>query len=89
MYICIASSTAPSAAARRAEGRLLLQDAIEGMEPSDREILSLRHFEQLTNREAAEELGIEIAAASKRYLRALAKLRRILESVPGLGEATK
>jgi len=77
-------ATAPSRAARRAEARQFLHEAIEGMDAAEREILALRHFEQLTCSEAAFELGIESAAASKRYVRALAKLRTILESVSGL-----
>jgi RNA polymerase sigma-70 factor (ECF subfamily) len=53
------------------------------MEPLDREILSLRHYEELTNREAAGELGITEAAASKRYVRALRRLRSVLVTLPG------
>ena len=52
----------------------------------DREILALRHFEELTNSEAAEELGIQPKAASIRYVRALARLRQILSERPGLLE---
>ena len=78
--------TAPSLAARRAEARILLQQALDGMDPADREILSLRHFEQLSNGEAAAELGLDESAASKRYTRALRKLRRILDVVPGMRE---
>ena len=54
------------------------------MDPIDREILALRHLEELSNREAALELGIEEKAASKRYVRALRRLRDILAAVPGL-----
>ena len=49
----------------------------------DREILALRHIEQLTNAEAARVLGIKEAAAGKRYLRALERLRDILRQMPG------
>ena len=54
------------------------------MDPIDREILALRHLEELSNREASLELGIEEKAASKRYVRALRRLRDILAAVPGL-----
>lgn len=70
--------TSPTRAAVKAETRLALQQALGEMEEIDREILSLRHFEHLSNQEAAEELGIEPAAASKRYLRALKRLKKIL-----------
>ena len=49
------------------------------MEPLDRELLVLRHFERLTNREAAVELGIGADSASRRYIRAIRELRELLE----------
>ena len=48
------------------------------MEELDREVLALRHFEQLTNREIATVLGIDTSAASKRYVRALKRLQQLL-----------
>ena len=60
-----------------------LQEVVDGLEPLDREILALRHYEELTNQEAAEELGITPAAASKRYIRALERLKTALAKVPG------
>ncbi len=75
--------TGPSEAAARAELRLRLEEALNAMDPVDREILALRHFEQLTNVEAAKELGVDAAAASKRYVRALRRLRGVLEGVGG------
>ena len=71
--------TSPSNAAVRAERMLKLQEALYSMEPIDREILALRHFEDLTRAESAQELGIEESAAGKRYLRALKRLRQILD----------
>jgi RNA polymerase sigma-70 factor (ECF subfamily) len=56
------------------------------MDALDREVLALRHFEELSNGETAEILGIQPAAASKRYVRALARLKQILETLPGMGE---
>ena len=51
------------------------------MDPTDREVLALRHFEQLTNIEVAQVLGIEPSAASKRYLRR-GRLQEILAARP-------
>ena len=77
----------PSEAALRAELKLRLQEALNLMDPLDREALVLRHFEQLTTAEAARILGISPAAAGKRHLRALLRLKEILAEMPGgLGE---
>ena len=76
--------TSPSAAAGRAELLDRVRGAIEGMDPIDREILALRHFEELTNTEVAEDLDIQPKAASIRYVRALQRLRAILSGVGGL-----
>jgi RNA polymerase sigma-70 factor (ECF subfamily) len=70
--------TTPSQAAVRAELRLRVQDALNAMKPLDREVLALRHFEQLSNAEAAQVLGISEAAASNRFMRALKRLKNIL-----------
>lgn len=76
--------TSPSVAAVRAEVHDRLRKALDELELLDREILSLRHFEELSNAEAAEELEITTAAASKRYIRALERLRKAVEGIPGL-----
>jgi RNA polymerase sigma-70 factor (ECF subfamily) len=70
--------TSPSEAAVKAETRLALQEALGRMEDNDREILALRVYEDMSNQEAAEELGIDEKAASKRYVRALQRLQKIL-----------
>jgi RNA polymerase sigma-70 factor, ECF subfamily len=75
--------TSPSVAAVRGEVRTRLAQALEEMSPMDREVLALRHFEQLTSAEAAQVLGIQERAAAKRYLRALERLRQILAEMPG------
>jgi RNA polymerase sigma-70 factor (ECF subfamily) len=75
--------TSPTLAAQRAELRLRLQEALNGMDPIDREVLTLRHFEELSNAEAAQVLGIEKTAASNRYIRALKRLKEILSGMPG------
>lgn len=72
------SETSPSAAAIRGEALDALDRALAKLDPPDREILLLRHFEDLGNAESAAELGIQPAAASKRYIRALAKLRTLM-----------
>jgi RNA polymerase sigma-70 factor (ECF subfamily) len=73
----------PSEAAIRAELKLRLQEVLNLMDPLDREVLVLRHFEQMTTAETARELGISEAAAGKRYLRALVRLKEILSHLPG------
>ena len=75
--------TTASQAAIRAERQLQLQEILNGLDPMDREILALRHFEQLTNGEAARVLGLSKTAANNRYIRALRRLRDLLERVPG------
>ncbi len=75
--------TSASQALVRAEMQLQLQTALNDMGPLDREIIALRHFEELSNAEAAEVLGLSKTAASNRYLRALARLQKILENIPG------
>ncbi len=75
--------TSPSQMAMRAELLGQLEDALESMEPIDREILVLRHFEELRNSEIAEVLHISPAAASNRYVRALSRLGTILADIPG------
>ena len=75
--------TGPATAAERGELMMRLHDALGKMDPVDREVLALRHYEQLTNAEAAQVLGIQERAAGKRYLRALQRLRETLADMPG------
>ena len=70
--------TGPSSAAIRNEVKQRLQAAIETMEPIDREVLTLRHFEQLTTAETAHELAISEEATKKRHIRALKRLKALL-----------
>ena len=67
----------------RAELFSLVEEALTGMSETDREVLALRHFEELTNNEVAEVLGLERKAASIRYVRALARLKIVLQKIPG------
>ncbi|MGO9464151.1 MAG: sigma-70 family RNA polymerase sigma factor [Isosphaeraceae bacterium] len=79
--------TRPSEAAIRAELKLRVQHALNSMDPLDREVLALRHFEQLSRAEIAQVLGVSEAAAGKRYIRALERLKGVLGRSPGgLGE---
>lgn len=75
--------TSPSQAVVRAEMQIKLQEALNLMDPLDREVLVLRHFEELSNGETAQVLGLQKSAASNRYIRALKRLKDILASMPG------
>jgi RNA polymerase sigma-70 factor (ECF subfamily) len=75
--------TSVTQAVQRAEMQLILQEAINAMDPLDREILALRHFEELSNQETAQVLGIKPSAASSRHVRALKRLRESLRTTPG------
>ena len=79
----IGQDTRPSEAAVRAERKILLQAALNSMDVIDREVLALRHFEQLSLAEVAQVLDIKEKAAGKRYLRALQRLKNILRAIPG------
>ena len=75
--------TSPTRAALRAELQLRLQEVLNTMDPIDREILTLRHFEEMNNNETAQVLGISKTAASNRYIRALKRLKDALSGMPG------
>jgi RNA polymerase sigma-70 factor (ECF subfamily) len=81
--LCLAAQlagtiTSPSQAAAGLELMQQLEQAIRTMAPLDQEIIAMRHFEDLTNVESAEALGISPTAASNRYVRAIARLKEIL-----------
>jgi RNA polymerase sigma-70 factor (ECF subfamily) len=76
--------TSPTRAALRAELQVRVQEVLNTLDPIDREILTLRHFEELTNTETAEVLGLSKTAASNRYVRALKRLKDALAGIPGL-----
>jgi len=79
----LGTATTPSEAAIRAETRLQVQEALNAMDPIDREVLALKHFEQLSTSEIAQVLGLSKAGAGSRYLRAIKRLRAILARIPG------
>jgi RNA polymerase sigma-70 factor (ECF subfamily) len=68
----------PAAAATMHELQRRFQAALETMDDHDREIVLMRHFEQLSNQDVAKALGLTEPAASMRYLRAIRKLRKML-----------
>jgi RNA polymerase sigma-70 factor (ECF subfamily) len=74
----------PAAEVLRRELQGRFHEALLELEEDDREIILLRHFEQLSNSEAAQALGLSEAAAGMRHLRALRKLRSLLEANPSL-----
>jgi RNA polymerase sigma-70 factor, ECF subfamily len=78
--------TSPTEGALRAERILRVQEALNSLDPIDREVLALRHFEQLGRAEAAQVLGITQEAGAKRYFRALKRLKEVLATLPGAGE---
>jgi RNA polymerase sigma-70 factor (ECF subfamily) len=75
--------TSVTQAVQRAEMQVMLQEAINGMDELDREILALRHFEELSNAETAQVLSIKRSTASSRHLRAIKRLKEILQGSPG------
>jgi len=83
----VGNLTSPTAAVRRAETAERLRDALDQLDAIDREVLTLRHFEELSNLEVAEALGIQPKAASIRYVRALRRLKQILVEV-GMADST-
>jgi len=72
------SLTTPSQYVVRDEAVAAVKALVEKLDPIDREVLVLRHLEELSNNEVAAVLGIDKFAASKRYLRALARLRSMM-----------
>jgi hypothetical protein len=69
-------------AAARVEQKILLQETLNAMDPLDREVLTLRHCEHLSNDEAATVLSISPAQASEAYIRALKRISAIMASLP-------
>ncbi len=80
----VGQMTSASNAAIRAETQIRVQAALNLMEPIDREVLALRHFEMLSNEEAAQVLGLKKTAASNRYIRALRRMKVALEGPSGV-----
>ena len=84
---CLMSSgITPSEVAMRLEDEERLVEVLDGMRELDREVLALRHFEGLSNLEVAALLEIEPSAASRRYVRALARMQEKLRLFQGRRE---
>jgi RNA polymerase sigma-70 factor (ECF subfamily) len=79
--------SSPTQAVVRAERLLRIQDALNSLDLIDREVLALRHFEQLSPAETAIALDLKPDAASKRYIRALKRMKEALANMPGGLEA--
>ena len=74
-----AVGTSPSGAAMRGEALAMLEGLIASLSAQDQEVIAMRHFENLTNLQVAEVMEISPTAASNRYVRALERLRDVLE----------
>ena len=86
----VATATSPSGVAMQAELKDRLEQALDELDAMDREIIVLRHYEELTNSEAAQVLDLTPSAACNRYVRALERLRQVLDKFPDLsGELWK
>ena len=72
----------PAAAATHHELEMRFQAAIETLDDNDREVVLMRHFEQLSNKDVAQSLSISESAAGMRYLRAMRRLRNLLQEPP-------
>jgi RNA polymerase sigma-70 factor (ECF subfamily) len=82
-----ASASSPSQRLARREAREQVRAALGRLAPADREVLELRHLEQLSVAETAAVLGVSPGAAKTRHLRALQRLRALLEGRPGEEES--
>ncbi len=84
--ICLAGGdSTPSVKVSRAEEIQRMTAALVQMEPLDREVLALRHFEQLEHAEIGELLNLSAAAVSSRYRRALTKIGLAMNNHHGSG----
>lgn len=79
----LGDDTSVSEKVAREERQKVLMEKLEELEENDNEIILMRTFEQLSNDETAEILGLTKYAASKRYIRALKKLKQLLSTIPG------
>ena len=73
----------PSQAAIKAERRIMVQDALTAMDPIDREVLALKHFEQLSTSEIAARLDLPLGTVKGRIRLALNRLASVLFAYRG------
>jgi len=74
-----AAQTSPSGVLVRDETLVILERTIAGLGEQDQEIIAMRHFENLSNKQVAEVLQLTPTAASNRYVRALQRLKELLQ----------
>jgi len=77
--------TSPSEAAARAEMQQRMRQTLELLGARDQEILWMRHYDQLSFKEAAMVLGVTESAATLRYVRALKRLKNLWQQLHGEG----
>lgn len=82
----VAKVTSASKAFSRVERMATVEQALNHMEEIDREVIALRHFEELSNTEVANVLGIDEQASSKRYVRAMKRMKEVLKNIPGFSD---
>jgi RNA polymerase sigma-70 factor (ECF subfamily) len=85
--VLVGYSTSPSQVVSREERRERVQRSLAAIDPLDREVLLRRHFEQLSNQETAQALELSETAASKRYIRALSRMKKLLAGLSGSSES--
>ena len=79
----IASDTSPSSRFARGQRLDQVKSALERLATTDREVLVLRHLEQLTVPQTAEVLGVSQSVVKTRHFRAIQRLHRLLEESSG------
>jgi RNA polymerase sigma-70 factor (ECF subfamily) len=82
----LATGTSPSRRLIRDEMRARVRSALGRLDPRDREVLVLRYLEGLTTDEIAAVLGVRSGAVKMRHLRALERLRGMLDGELGRAE---
>jgi RNA polymerase sigma factor (sigma-70 family) len=66
-----------------------VHEALNGLGPPERDVVVLRHFEEMSTAEVARVLGIRPSAAVNRSVRALERLKDVFQGMPGGGEGIR
>jgi len=82
--VCVGRSSTPSRVVMQKESCSEMRTVLNRLKPNDRTVLQLRHFEELSNKETAERLGLTEKAASIRYVRAIERLKKAMDAEPSL-----